>query len=116
MNRSYTLDRHRYLELKHFCLQYSKVKERYQSICGECPGRGEEDPTSKIAILKTEYMRVIQLIEMTAMDTDPDLWNFILRSVTEDVSFTSLNPPCNKGDFDDKREKFFYILSERKGI
>lgn len=106
----YELSRHRFAELKHFCLQYGEWKQRYTL-------RNEQSlPPPETAIPKTAYLNAIRLIETTASDTSPALGSYILESVTRDVSVRQVNPPCDSETFDFYRRKFFWLLSERKGL
>lgn len=106
----YELSRHRFAELKHFCMQYDEWRARYISL-----DEGSLPPP-ETAIPKTSYLKAIHLIETTAMDTDTRLGHYILESVTRDVSFSRLSPPCDSKSFDFYRRKFFWLLSERKGV
>lgn len=74
-----------------------------------------EDPVGDTATELTNLIHGIRLIETTAMDTDKKYGVYILRSVTEDVSFSQVGVALSKGEFDDLRAKFFWLLSERKG-
>lgn len=96
----YELDRHRYLELKHFCLQYGRFKELYLKL--EHLG----DSVSSIAAVRTDCWRSMELIETTAYNTDLELGYYIFRSVTEDVSYKELG--C--ANLDGYRRKFFWLL------
>lgn len=106
----YELSRHRFAELKHFCMQYNEWRSQYVL-------RDEQSlPPPESSIPKTLYLKAIRLIETTAADTDKCLGEYILKSVTQDVSVTKLNPPCDSKTFDFYRRKFFWLLSERKGL
>ena len=106
----YELSRHRFAELKHYCLQYPEWKAQYILLDKKTLPRPET------AIPKTEYLRAIELIETTAMDTDVKLGQYILESVTRDVSVKLLGPPCDPEEFDFYRRKFFWLLNLKKGI
>lgn len=106
----YELSRHRYLELKHFCLQYSHYKELYLQL------EGGMYPVDNIAATQLDCKYAMQLIEKTAADCSELLGRYIFRSVTEDISYSTLAPPCDKDIFDLYRQKFFWLLNERKGV
>lgn len=106
----YELSRHRFAELKHFCLQYSEWQELFK-MSDEA-----SLPPPETAIPKTAYSRAMDLIETTAMDTCEDLSSYILDSVTHDWSTSRVNPPCDASTFDFYRRKFFWLLSDRKGL
>ena len=128
-NNKYWISRHRYYELKHFCLQYPIWKKAYSVLDEVCisstnleivtaisgfPG----DPTGKCALAKVYYSERINLLERVAIQTDKDLCAYILKAVTEDLSYTylktKLNIPCGKDMYYDRYRKFFWLLSKER--
>lgn len=81
MKTEYALSKHRFYELKHFCLQYPEWKKLYSDLDGwtKESGKNEGDTTSRDGIRRADILRNIELIEYCAMITDRD----ILRYVTE---------------------------------
>ncbi len=124
----YYIDKHRYYELKHFCLQYKEWKKAYLSCCESIifASTFEEkimsnipsDLTAKYATLKIRYSEKINLIERTAMNTDPDLYPYILKAVTEGLSYTYLKSrleiPCSRDTYYSRYRKFFWLLSQER--
>lgn len=125
----YWIDKHRYYELKHFCLQYGEWKKAYAS-CNEAiifASRFEEkissgvpsDVTAKYAIKRAYYGGRIKIVEKAAMDADEFLYSYILKGVTEGLSYTymktNLNIPCGRDMYYDRYRKFFWLLSEARG-
>lgn len=124
----YWIDKHRHYELKHFCLQYPNWKKAYAEYSdpsmplstiehvptSNLPG----DPTAKRALLKARYSEKIDLIEKAAMETDKYLCNYILKAVTENLSYTYLKSrleiPCSRDTYYDRYRKFFWLLSEAR--
>lgn len=120
----YWIERHRYYELKHFCLQYPMWKTTYLSMDG-LSKRPEtvtlvqshriNDPTEKCAMARNGYLEKMKMVEQSAIEADPDLASYILKAVTEERSYTylktNLNMPCCKDTFYDRYRKFFWILS-----
>lgn len=124
----YWIDKHRHYELKHFCLQYPEWKKAYAEFSNvgiplsmieriptsNIPG----DPTAKRALLRTYYSEKIKLIEKVALETDIYLHNYILRAVTEGLSFTYLKTrldiPCGKDMYYDRYRRFFWLLSKAR--
>lgn len=117
----YHLSKHRYLELKHFCLQYPEWKKRLQEITdisAADPGRlgsglvGNE--TERIAIEKTVLKNKIDLVEKTAMETDKSLWFYILQGVVEERTYVylrnTMNMPCGRNMYYDRYRRFFWLL------
>lgn len=122
----YWIDRHRHYELKHFCLQYPEWKRAYRSSPGissshnNDPSRSSSygDPTAKQAMRKTYYMERIKLIERVAGETDEQLHNYILKAVTEGLSYTYLRTkmgiPCSRDMYYDRYRKFFWLLDNAR--
>lgn len=125
----YWISKHRYYELKHFCLQFPIWKQAYASLDEVCmspnnlkiitsttnvPG----DPTAKCAIAKIYYAERIAMVKEVAMLTDPELYIYILRAVTEGLSFdylkTRLEIPCSRDTYYDRYRKFFWLLSKER--
>lgn len=119
MLEEYDIGRHRFCELKHFCLQYQDWKDIYQRVKDDKYSNSKDDITARTAILKTDYGNAIKLIETTARATSQAYADYILESVTKDVSYSYLKDKglkCDKDAFDTLRGRFFYLLSLRKGM
>ena len=122
----YWIDKHRYYELKHFCLQYPLWKSIYASFNNPSMGsftverlpssNTPGDPTANRALIKAHYANKIRLIERVAKETDEYIYTYLLKAVTEDLSFTylktKLNIPCGRDMYYDRYRKFFWLLSE----
>lgn len=124
----YWIDKHRHYELKHFCLQYPEWKKAYAAFddssisvskinpipSSNTPG----DPTAKRAVMKAYYSERIKLVEKIAMEADKYLYDYILKAVTEELSFTYLKTrlgiPCGKDMYYDRYRKFFWLLSQAR--
>lgn len=124
----YWIDKHRHYELKHFCLQYPEWKRAYAEFedvtiplsmmeripTSNIPG----DPTAKRAMMKAYYSERIKLLEKVALETDIYLHNYILKAVTEGLSFTYLKTrlgiPCGKDMYYDRYRRFFWLLSKTR--
>lgn len=124
----YYIDKHRHYELKHFCLQYPEWKRAYSDLnnaslplsmiervpTSNIPG----DPTAKRALMKARYLERIQLIEKIAIETDRYIGDYILKAVTEDLSYSYLRSkleiPCGKDMYYDRYRRFFWLLSEAR--
>lgn len=122
----YWIDKHRYYELKHFCLQYPTWKEVYftsiepkTSSFEITPMTNElSDPTAKHAILKAQYCERIKMIEETASRTDANLHKYILKAITEGLSYahmkTKFDIPCGKDMYYDRYRRFFWLLDQMR--
>ena len=125
----YWIDKHRHYELKHFCLQYPVWKKSYADLdsvgisisttdripTGNLPG----DPTGNRAVAKAQLIERIEMIERIAREADDYLWYYILKAVTENLSYTYLKTklgiPCGKDMYYDRYRKFFWLLSKVRG-
>ena len=124
----YYIDKHRYYELKHFCLQYPGWKKAYSelieygaaisSINNEFRNNEISDPTAKIAMMKVYCMDRIEMIEKAAMATDKYLYKYIILAVTEGHSYTYLKTrldiPCSRDTYYERYRKFFWLLSQER--
>lgn len=76
------------------------------------------DPTGKRAVMKAYYKEKIDLIEKIALETDKYLYNYILKAVTEGLSYTYLRSkmdmPCGRDMYYDRYRRFFWLLSESR--
>ena len=112
----YWIDKHRHYELKHFCLQYPAWKKSLVGLgdigtsfsVGEIKGNDISDPTSKIAMKRMFYKDKIELVEQAAKAADDELYPYILKGITEGLSYNHLNMklqmPCG-------RDMFYYRCS-----
>lgn len=125
----YWIDKHRHYELKHFCLQYPEWKKAYASVydpsaavskfermpSSNIPG----DPTANQALKRAYYKERIKLIERAARETDEELYDYILKAVTEGLSYTYLKStmsiPCGKDMYYDRYRRFFWLLNKERG-
>jgi hypothetical protein len=128
-NNKYWISKHRYYELKHFCLQYPTWKKAYAAlddltICSPIleerlsPNNVFSDPTAKWGIARAYYSEKIDMIERVALETDEALCYYILKAVTEELSYnylkTRLDMPCGKDMYYDRYRKFFWLLSKER--
>ena len=124
----YWISKHRHYELKHFCLQYPIWKSEYAALeNSSIPSSAIEkvptnnipgDPTAKIATLRAYYSERMKLIERTAIEADSVLHMYILKAVTEGLSYpqlkTKFDIPCSKDLYYDRYRRFFWLLSSNR--
>ena len=122
----YWIDKHRHYELKHFCLQYPEWKRRYEvlgvpkmsaAMLEFVPSSNVHgDPTSRFAMKKAFYSERIEMVEKAAVEADKYLCAYILKAVTEGLSYTYLKSrlkiPCSRDMYYDRYRKFFWLLSQ----
>ena len=128
VKNKYWIDKHRYYELKHFCLQYPNWKKNYAelSYLGASLSTIEmvrksnipSDLTAKYAMLKNHYSYCIKLVEEAAHTSDKELFDYILKAVTEGLSYlylkARLNIPCSRDTYYDRYRKFFWLLDNAR--
>lgn len=127
----YWISRHRYYELKHFCLQYPLWKKSYLIFedygLSKAPdittaiskSNAHGDPTGKCAEAKAFYRDRIDMVERVARVTDPLLEKYILKAVTEGYSYdylkTRLEMPSVRDNYYEMYRRFFWILDKVRG-
>ena len=126
VKNKYWISKHRYLELKHFCLQYSEWKRLYNSISELPPSKSIVEPGNdssdgyfmeKTAINRGELLRQMDMVEMAAKLTDAYLYPFIFKAVTQGAGYTALHESgmaCGKDMFYDRYHKFFWLLDKAR--
>ena len=124
----YWVEKHRYYELKHFCLQYPIWKKAYAALDGlsKRPADLEAiqatntigDPTAKCAEAKAFYSERIEMVERVANETDSELSSYILKAVTEAISYdhlkSRLDIPCGKDTYYKLYRRFFWLLNDAR--
>ena len=101
----YWLPKHRQLELVHFCLQYPDWKMRLATLDGYS-GRSssvvqipEKNGTIWKPVERTVEERMmlemkIRMVESAAYEAANDLYEYLLKGVTQGVGYEMLNVPC----------------------
>lgn len=122
----YWIDRHRYYELKHFCLQYPVWKKAHASLdsmvrfADDAINSGKTNkiqrPVEDCVIAREYYYDRISMIEKAAKETDESLGCYILKAVTEGLSYECLraqtNIPCCKDTYYNLYRRFFWLLND----
>ena len=125
----YGITSKRYKELCGFCEQYPDWKLflslnkdtvkgiSYDGIMTSNTGN-ITDKTADLAIKRVSIQEKVNLIERTAKDADPDLWEFIIKSVCYEQPYwyirDIMNAPVSRNSFYAKRKYFFVLLDKRK--
>ena len=125
----YWIEKHRYYELKHFCLQYPIWQKQYSLISNTRSNEAYSltpianqsfyDSTGETAVDRTYYSLRIELLEKVAKETDDVIGNYILKGVTEgwsyDILKARLNIPCCKDIYYELYRRFFWLLDKERG-
>lgn len=128
-NKKYWISKHRYYELKHFCLQYNEWK-KYSSYLEEMIDNVSNKikivdikgtPINRIEKLverKLFFENKIALIEKMSAVSDKEIGDYIFKAVTEGHSYnylrTNFQIPCGKDMYYDRYRKFFWLLSKER--
>lgn len=119
------IPKHRYYELKHYCLQYEDWQDKVKYHGNIRPSEVVRtdivewsDPVGNEVAYREYYLSQINMVESSAYEADQTIGSYIIKAVTEDLSFTVLhmvyNIPCGKDMYYDRYRKFFYILDAKK--
>lgn len=113
----YDITKERYSYLNSFCKlypQWQKQKGSYGLRAvnndGMPHGNTVGNPTERQAFINMKYVANMKLIEDTCKEADPEIWKYILKSVTESVPYERMEVPRGRSQFYKSRRKFFYIL------
>lgn len=120
----YWIDKNRYYELKYFCLQYpewKKESEMFDGFYGSSFVISEYSKTNKVSdptfrsVNEMEYRKqCMKIVEQAAIGADPMLASYILKAVTEGISYnclkTKMNIPCSRDTYYDRYRRFFWLL------
>ena len=119
----YGISRHRYKELQAFCLQYDEKKSKINrdvggmSYDGMPRGSSKGDSLEKNAIQNVNYENDCKMIEQAAIAAAPDIYPYIIKSVTNDLSYQYIeyDPefgriPVGINEFYGYRRLFYHFL------
>lgn len=118
----YNITRAKYNELKYFCMQYNEKKRELHKGYGlgnvindgmpkgNIPG----NPVESTAIRNTMLQSDIEMIEQTAVEADSEIYQWIIKNVTEGLPYEYMDVPINRTDFYSIRKYFLYLLSLKR--
>lgn len=123
----YNISKHRFKELYYFCLQYDEWKDelkyktdnlKSQELSSTPISHSNTSTVENLAIRRQQLESKCKLIEQTAMETDSELYQYIIKAVTNEyVTYkylqTIMNIPCSRNTYYDRRRKFYYLLSKK---
>lgn len=127
--QKYGISPKRYKELCGFCEQYPEWKEelmrlepspKSQKVDGMpySQTNSTSDETSELAIKRAAINKKIKLIEDTAIEASPEMWEYIIKSACYEQPFWYLRDiskiPMSQASFLDRRRYFFYLLSQKR--
>ena len=119
----YGISKHRYDELKSFCLQYDEKKSKISRDMGSInydgmpKGNFKGNPLENKAIRNVMYQKDCEMIEQAALAASAELYQYILKSVTNDLSYRFIEYDENLGripvginEFYGYRRLFYHYL------
>ncbi len=114
MTTEYSIGKHRFYELRHFCLQYPEWKALYSTLdgWGTESGINEGDTTSRDGIRRADLKRNMEMIEETCRDIGGEYTEMLLSYVT---TGGKLRLKASQKDFWLYYRKFFWVLSGKRG-
>ena len=117
----YWLPKDRYLEMKHFALQYDYWKEEVNAIdiLGTAKIQKVDseagDPVWTAYERRSLYLRNMAMVKEAADETDIILGYFIFLTATKGSTYENLKLmhgiPCNRNDYYNFLRRFYFILS-----
>ena len=120
----YWISKHRFYELKHFCLQYPEWKEELKQIPVEPSitfdkvgqGHGVSDPTYNAVLRRENLTDKLKMVEDAARLCSNNLGRYVLIAVILGMSYETLlgryQIPCCKETYYEAFRKFFWVLSK----
>ena len=122
------ISKHRYYELKHFCLQYPEWQEKLRQIDGltihkerfasNIKGGGYSDPTALYAEARIFLSQRIELVDKAAEKGCGYLAKAMVESVTNGISYEKMvargSVCCGKEAWYVAYRRFFWLLDKSR--
>lgn len=119
------LSPHAFLTAYHYALQYNEWKTEYNLLLGikginyssDRVVMGTNSDTTAMSAIKLENIKKkIDTIEKVAKTVAPDISEYLIKGVTEEVGYNYLRTieyiPCGKDYYYKKRREFYYYLDK----
>ena len=119
----YGISKYRYDELKAFCLQYEEKKSKINRGVGAMnydgmpKGNYKENSLETQAIKNIMYQKDCEMIEQAAVAASAEVYQYIIKSVTNDLSYRFIEYDeklgkisVGKTEFYAIRRKFYHFL------
>lgn len=123
----YGISKHRYQELRAFCLQYDEKKSKIKygisamQYDGQPKGNNIGSQVERQAIENNIYKNDCAMIEEAAIRANPGIWKYILKSATLGIPYEFIEYDeelgritMGKTDFNAYRRLFYYNLDRLK--
>lgn len=122
----YKLSKAEYLSAKYYALRYNVWLDEYNSLKNSVAavvpddmphGTNVGNPTERLAIRREELRRKMEIIEQTAIEADPEYYQWILKRAINGVSYEYMNLNdglyCSSRTFFRKLHIFYYLLAHK---
>nr|DAX63027.1 MAG TPA: hypothetical protein [Caudoviricetes sp.] len=124
----YGISKHKFLEVKYHCLQYPEWRKELANLTDAIKGmqygqegkgsKSQASSTERLAIKRLELEEKCKRIEQTAIETDPEIYQWLLEGVTtEYATYRYLRDakgiPCGDQKYYKTRRKFYWLLSQK---
>ncbi|MCB7321272.1 hypothetical protein [Lacrimispora sp. 210928-DFI.3.58] len=118
----HSISRAKYNELKYFCMQYGEKKQKLlegyglNAVVNDGMPKSSlsGNPTAQEAVRRAVIQEDIVLIEKTAQEANKELYEWILKNVTEGIPYEWMDVPAGRRQFYESRRYFFYLLAQRR--
>lgn len=124
----YWIEKNRFYELKYYCFQYPLWKKAYELLDGlrmcsyDLTGGSRStlpgDITGNCVEERSIYFERMKAVEQAAIEADPYLASYILKAVTEGLSYSYLKArleiPCSRDTYYDRYRRFFWLLDKAR--
>lgn len=124
------ISKHRYYELKHFCLQYPEWKRKINDAnyirSGSIAKTNSsdqiefKDPVSEAAERICVFQKNIDMVERACFEADTSLKLYLLEALTGGVTYEYLRLvkaiPCSRSSFYKAYRRAFWILDKLKDV
>lgn len=123
----YHIPKHRYYELKHFCLQYEGWKNALTLIdfweaapidmTGVIKGHSPESSTERKALARLYYLNGMDIVDRCVEELDTVLAPYVKKGVTLGLGYEKLlaqGCPCCRDIYYEYYRYFFWLLSKER--
>lgn len=125
----YWLSKHAFLMTVHFCLQYPEWRREREEILVDAQASAimytdmpkgtavDSDPTMEAAEKLAKLSKKMDIIEKTASEIAPELAGWLVKGVTENISYATLRSaygiPCGHRQYQRIRQRFFFEVNKK---
>lgn len=98
-------------------VEFSETDYKSPAVFVSC-GQMKGDPTERCAQSRIFFGERMEMVEQAAIEAEPDLYSYLLRGVTEGLSYDALKMkydiPCCRDVYYAAYRRFFWLLSKRR--